>query len=58
MCPFCKFLLDNKEITKQQTLSLGEPVIMRTAQISNLLQFVHAINLAKIRSQFQCPTFM
>ena len=30
---FCKFSLNDKEITKQQTLNLGEPVIMRIAHI-------------------------
>ena len=32
---FCKFLLNNKEITKQQTLNLCEPVIMIIAHISH-----------------------
>ena len=30
---FCKFKLNSKEITKQQTLNLGEPVIMIIAHI-------------------------
>ena len=33
---FCKFQLNNKEITKQQTLNFGEPVVMRIAQTSVL----------------------
>ena len=39
---FCKFVLNNNEITKQQTLNLGEPVIMRIAHIQfSLVKHAH-----------------